>query len=290
MGRAQIVIENPILNSPYTEPARYFRFDDEGITDEVVEGRRRSSDFMPIPRARKRGGQQPFDTEWTRDRIEESKFINRVRERVGLWRQGGWQGVTPTTRVLLEHWTDPDRERPLFFCQVEALETAIYLTESAKRLGDAWIDNELRAFADDANPGIVRAAHKMATGTGKTVVMAMLIAWHTLNKAANPQDRRFGDAFLVVAPGITIRDRLRVLLPADPDNYYRQLDIVPPDRVADLGRAKIVIANFHAFQLREKVKAPKLTKELAGQRPGVLPRHPTRWCAGCAVSWVRSAA
>ncbi len=155
------------------------------------------------------------------------------------WRALGWPGVTPTTRSLLEYWTDPERERRLFFCQVEALETAIYLTEAAKKLGDAWIENELRTFAADANPGLFRMAHKMATGTGKTVVMAMLIAWHTLNKAANPQDGRFGDAFLIVAPGITIRDRLRVLLPSDPDNYYRQRDIVPPDRVGDLGRAKI---------------------------------------------------
>ncbi len=115
----------------------------------------------------------------------------------------------------------------------------------------------------------------MATGTGKTVVMAMLIAWQTLNKAANPQDRRFTDAFLVVAPGITIRDRLRVLLPKDPDNYYRQRDIVPADRVGDLGRAKIVITNFHAFQLREKVKAAEADQGvLAGQRPGVFTETP----------------
>ncbi len=123
-------------------------------------------------------------------------------------------------------------------------------------------------------PGLFRVAHKMATGTGKTVVMAMLVAWHTLNKATNPRDRRFSDAFLVVAPGITIRDRLRVLLPSDPDNYYRLRDIVPPDRVGDLGRAKIVITNFHGFQLRENVKAPKLTKEIAGQRPGVFTETP----------------
>jgi type III restriction enzyme len=103
-----------------------------------------------------------------------------------------------------------------------------------------------------------------------TSTLAMLIEWHTLNRASNPQDRRFSDAFLVVAPGITIRDRLRVLLPSDPDNYYRLRDIVPADRVADLGRAKIVITNIHAFQLREKVEAPKLTKEFAGQRPGVF--------------------
>jgi len=106
------------------------------------------------------------------------------------------------------------------------------------------------------------------------VVMAMLIAWHTLNKAANPKDARFSDAFLIVAPGITIRDRLQVLLPSDPESYYRQRDIVPPDRLCDLGWAKIVVTNFHAFQLREKVKAPKLTKLVAGQQPGVFTETP----------------
>jgi type III restriction enzyme len=273
MARPQIVIENPILNAPFAAPARHFRFDDDGITDEVVEGRRPSSYFMPIPKAKKKGGQLAFD-EWTGDRIEENRLINQIRERIGRWRELGWPGVTPTTRSLLEHWTNPERERPLFFCQVEALEAAIYLSEAARNLGDAWIENELRTFAEDANPGLYRVAHKMATGTGKTVVMAMLIAWHTLNKSANPQDRRFSDAFLIVAPGITIRDRLRVLLPSDPDNYYRQRDIVPPDRVADLGKARIVITNFHGLQLREKVKAPRLTKEIAGQRPGVFTETP----------------
>jgi type III restriction enzyme len=263
------VIENPILNSPFEEPSRHFRFDDDGITDEVVDGRRRSSYFMPIPKAKTKAGQLVFD-EWTGDRIEENRLINQVRERVAWWRSTGWQGVTPTTRALLEYWTSPERDRRLFFCQVEALETAIYLSEAARKNGDAWIENSLRTFAEDANPGLFRVAHKMATGTGKTVVMAMLIAWHTLNKVANPKDPRFSDAFLVVAPGITIRDRLRVLLPSDPQSYYRERDIVPPDRLGDLGRARIVITNFHGFQLREKIKAPKLTKLVAGQQPGVF--------------------
>ncbi|HYD08882.1 MAG TPA: DEAD/DEAH box helicase family protein, partial [Acidimicrobiales bacterium] len=273
MARAQVVIENPILNRPFAAPERHFRFDDEGITEEIVEGRRPSSYFMPIPKAKKKGGQFVFD-EWTGDRIEENKLINQIRDRVSRWRDMGWPGVTPTTRSLLEYWTDSNREKKLFFCQVEALETAIYITECAKKQGDPWIENDLRTFAEDANPGLFRMAQKMATGTGKTVVMAMLIAWHTLNKVAAPKDARFGDAFLIVAPGITIRDRLRVLLPADAENYYRQRDVVPADRMADLGRAKIVITNFHAFQLREKVKAPKLTKELAGQQPGVFTEAP----------------
>ena len=112
--------------------------------------------------------------------------------------------------------------------------------------------------------------------------MAMLIAWHTLNKLANPQDARFSDTFLIVTPGITIRDRLRVLLPNDRDNYYRQPDIVPARRAwNELGQAKILITNFHAFLLREKVAAGKLTKAILrrGRRRAPSPRRPTRWCA-----------
>jgi type III restriction enzyme len=117
----------------------------------------------------------------------------------------------------------------------------------------------------------------MATGTGKTVLMAMLIAWQTLNKAANPQDRRFSNAFLVVCPGITIRDRLRVLLPSDPGNYFQALDLVPADQMSQLGQARVVIANFHALKLREKISAPKLTKAALlpnGDHGGVFTETP----------------
>ena len=110
-----------------------------------------------------------------------------------------------------------------------------------------------------------RIALKMATGSGKTVVMAMLIAWQVLNKLANTQDARFSDTFLIVTPGITIRDRLRVLLPNDPHNYYRQLDVAPSDLLVDLGQANILITNFHAFGLRERVSAGKLTKTILAQ-------------------------
>ena len=257
----QVVIENPIINSPFDEPTRHFKFTDEGITNEVVEGRRTSSYFVPIAKPKKKGAKQlQFDTEWTQDRIEENKLVNDIRRRVALWRKGGYVGVTPTTARLIAYWTDPNREKKLFFCQNEALETAIYIAEVAKKYGDAWIENELREANDTSNPGLPRTAFKMATGSGKTVVMAMLIAWHTLNKRANRQDARFSDTFLIVTPGITIRDRLRVLLPNDPENYYRQRDIVPAQLQDHLGQAKIIITNFHAFQLREKVAASKITK------------------------------
>jgi type III restriction enzyme len=261
---SQVVIENPIINSPFDEPTRHFRFNDKGITDEEVAGRRVSSYFVPIARSRKKNGaaQEIFDTEWTQDRIEETKLVNDIRLRVAIWRKGGYVGVTPTTARLIAYWTDPSREKKLFFCQNEAVQTAIYITEVAKKYNDSWIENRIRAANDAHNPGLPRMAFKMATGAGKTVVMAMLIVWQTLNKHANPQDARFSDTFLIVTPGITIRDRLRVLLPNDPENYYRQRDIVSAQLREQLGQAKILITNFHAFQLREKVAASKITKSI----------------------------
>ncbi len=263
----QVVIENPVINSPFEEPKRHFLFSEEGITNEIVEARRVSSYFVPIAKPKKKGKQKQlsFETEWTEDRLKENKFINQVRGRVARWSQGRYLGITKTTARLLEYWQRPDREPKLFYCQIEALETVIYITEAAKNYGDAWIENELRSANELANPLLYRLACKMATGSGKTVVMAMLIAWHVLNKNANKQDRRFSDTFLIVTPGITIRDRLRVLLPSDPQNYYRQMDIVPPDLREQLGKSKIIITNFHAFKFRERNSASKLTKSILAE-------------------------
>lgn len=266
----RVVIENPVLNSPFKEPTRHFRFSEDGITNEIVETRRDSSYFIPIARPKKKSKQLSFDTEWTQDRIEENKFINQIRSRVSKWRQGGYQGVTKTTSQILKYWINPDRERKLFFCQIEALETMIYISEVAKKYGDTWIENQIRTSNEDANPLLFRIGLKMATGTGKTVVMAMLIAWQALNKFANPQDARFTDTFLIVTPGITIRDRLRVLLPNDLQNYYRQRDILASDQMMELGKAKILITNFHAFKPREKTSASKLSKSILN-RGGTSP-------------------
>lgn len=258
-----VVIENPILNSPFKEPDRHFRFSDDGITDEIVAGRRASAYFVPIPRPCSRSQQMALDHEVSKERLEEGRLVNDIRAQVSIWRTCGYRGVTSATRRLLEYWQRAERERRLFFCQIEALETAIYITEVAGRqTGDAWIGNRIREANDSSNPLLHRIAFKMATGSGKTVVMAMLIAWQSLNKLVNMQDSRFSDTFLIVTPGITIRDRLRVLLPNDPQNYYRALDVLPSDLMVELGKAKIVITNFHAFKLREKQSAGKLTKAI----------------------------
>ena len=274
----QVVIENPIINSPFEEPERHFQFTEDGITNEISDARRVSSYFIPVPKPKKKSKHQlTFTTEWKQDRIKENEFINHVRARVAGWRQGGYPGITRTTSRLLEYWQRSEREPRLFFCQIEALETLIYITEAAKKYGDSWIENELRKANEDANPLLYRIAFKMATGSGKTVVMAMLIAWHVLNKNAGKQDARFSDTFLIVTPGITIRDRLRVLLPNDPQNYYRKMDIVPPDLVNQLGKAKIIITNFHAFKLRERNRASRLTKNiLAGEEASPFTETPVQ--------------
>jgi len=269
---ALVTIDNPILNSPYREPTRHFRLDaDNQVTSTIDGGRRGSSYFLPIAAPKKRGTPGLFDE--VEEKKTDSGYVNRIRQLVQHWRGLGWPDITPVTRALLEHWHADDRFRPLFFCQQEALETFVFITEVAKltKYGHDWIDKHLREKAEEAGTDLFRVACKMATGSGKTVVMSMLIAWQVLNKCRYAHDNRFTDAFLIVAPGITVRDRLRVLLPSDPNNYYKELDIVPTEFRGDLGTAKIVVTNFHAFMLREKGDAGGLTKRvLTANTPGAF--------------------
>ncbi|MDQ2844637.1 MAG: DEAD/DEAH box helicase family protein [Acidobacteriota bacterium] len=275
---SQVVIENPIINSPFLEPSRHFRFDENNsITTEILPGRRPSSHVVPVaqPRARRNAAQQQLPGDFSQDLNEPNKLVNDIRLNVGRWRSGGYSGITATTRRLLDYWTDPARERRLFFCQIEALETAIYLAEAANKF-TPHLRNDLRDVNEASNPGLYREAFKMATGSGKTVVMAMLIAWHTLNKRANPQDARFSDSFLIVTPGITVKDRLEVLKPNNPANYYAERDIVPMWQRDQLEQARIVITNYHSFLPREKEKVTKTTKSIlaAGGQPTLFTESP----------------
>jgi type III restriction enzyme len=214
-------IDNPILNSPYEPPAAHFELGPDGPTGTVLEGRRPSESFIPVPRARKGREQGTLDFDPTGERREQNTLINDIRFEVERWRARGYPGATPITRKLVQHWSakPPEREEPAFFCQREAAETAIFLVEVAGRHG--YADYRTRIDPENAahNDGLPRVALKMATATGKTVVMAMLIAWHTANKVATPNDARFSKRFLVVTPGITIRERLRVLEPADGHSF-----------------------------------------------------------------------
>lgn len=254
-------IANPIINSPYDEPSLHYRFTDEGITDEVVEGRRISTYLRPVPQPRGRSKQ--LELNLFDEKPVENRNVNELRDQVTLWRSAGCPHASATSRRLLEYWRDPSRENRLFFCQIEAVETAIYLTEAAPNT-DAGrkIINRLKDDNLTYNEALPRIAFKMATGSGKTVVMAMLIAWQVLNKRATPNDLRFTDRFLLVTPGITIRDRLRVLMPNDEGSYYRQRDIVPADLVSQLHSARIVIANYHQFQRRTLIDVSGTTKKI----------------------------
>jgi type III restriction enzyme len=260
-------LENPILNSPYGAPERHFELGHEGPTGRILDGRRPSESFVPVPVTRKGRGksveQEALDFDVTGERREINSLINDIRRRVELWRGRRYPGVTPMTRKLLEHWAagPPEREDRMLFCQREAAETAIYLAEVAGRHGEPDFRTRLDEQNTVHNDGLPRVGLKMATGSGKTVVMAMLIAWQTINKVASPRDSRFAKRFLVITPGITIRDRLRVVDPSDPGNYYKVRDVVPADLWQHLLQAEITIVNRHVFE-------PKTAKELQGVASG----------------------
>jgi type III restriction enzyme len=252
-------LANPILNGPYTQPDRHYLIGPQGPTGEIRDGRRPSESFIPIAvttkgsKGKDGSEQVEIDFDVTGERRQKNELINQIRADVDKWRMGGhYGGVTPITRKLLQHWADPDRQNRVIFAQREAAETAIFLTEVAGR-HHGYADWRTRLEPENAahNAGLPRAALKMATGAGKTVVMAMLIAWQTLNKVQSPRDSRFTNRFLVVTPGVTIRDRLRVLLPEDPENYYALRDLIPSDLKGGLEHARIVITNYHAFQLKD---------------------------------------
>jgi type III restriction enzyme len=265
--------EKPILNSPYEYPKRHWELDSSGQpTQQIIESRRLAEFITPIPKPKKRKGtaeqhQLVFDEgkglSTQAQQYDHTAIINAVRRAVDKWRTipnpANWQ-VTPETARLLQHWRHHkfSNLRP-FFCQVEAVETVIWLTEvapNAGKEGKSFLEHLVNAN-NDANPELLRLALKLATGAGKTTVMAMLIAWQTINAVRRPNSKKFTRGFLVVAPGLTIKDRLRVLQPHDPDSYYQSRELVPNDMLSDLDRAKIVITNYHAFKLREKVDISK---------------------------------
>ncbi|MEM9625352.1 MAG: DEAD/DEAH box helicase family protein [Pseudomonadota bacterium] len=270
--------EAPILNSPYAYPAQHWHLNDDGQpTDIKLPERRPSKLITPVPKSRKRrgkGGQTELGLDSTEGLSDETQeyaaepIVNDIRRQVDEWRKlpspDQW-GVTPQTARLLQHWRSYGFQgiRP-FFCQVEAVETAIWLAEVAPRSSARGkpIWQHLDAANKASNPDLFRIALKLATGAGKTTVMAMLIAWQTVNSVRQPDSKRYSKGFLIVAPGITIKDRLRVLLPNDPESYYRERELVPPDMLNDIASAKIVITNYHAFKRREQFEGASGTRRL----------------------------
>ncbi len=276
--------DQPILNSPYEYPKNHWELDESGQpTLQVINSRRRAEFITPIPKPKKRKGAASqadllFDEGKglsTEDQqYDHTAVINAVREEVDKWRRlpnpNQWR-VTPETARLLQHWRHHEFAgiRP-FFCQVEAVETAIWLTEVAPQVGKGGkrFLEHLTNANNEANPELMRLALKLATGAGKTTVMAMLIAWQTINAVRKPNSKKFTRGFLIVAPGITIRDRLRVLMPNDPDSYYKSRELVPGDMLEELNKAKIVITNYHAFKLRERLELSKGGRLLLQGRDG----------------------
>ena len=278
--------DHPILNSPYEYPRRHWELDETGQpTQQIIESRRPAAFITPIPKPKKHkkaAAQEEliFDEgkglSTKAQQYETTSMINEVRQYVGAWRSlpspNQWQ-VTPETARLLQHWRQHSFSsiRP-FFCQVEAVETAIWLTEVAPltKNGKRLLDY-LAAANRDANPELMRLALKLATGAGKTTCMAMLIAWQTVNAVRHPASKTFTRGFLVCAPGLTIKDRLRVLQPNDPDSYYKDRELVPGDMLDEVNRAKIVVTNYHAFKLRERIELSKGGRQLLQGRTGDEP-------------------
>ncbi|HEX7448052.1 MAG TPA: DEAD/DEAH box helicase family protein [Pirellulales bacterium] len=276
--------ERPIINSPYVCPQRHWELDAHGQpTQQILESRRRAEFITPIPKPKKR--KTPNQQEMVFDeglglstaeqQYDPTPIINEIRQHIAQWRAwpnaNNWQ-VTPETARLLQRWRHHafNDVRP-FFCQIEAVETAIWLTEVAplSKTGKRFLEH-LTAANEEANPALLRLALKLATGAGKTTVMAMLIAWQTVNAVRRPNSNKFTRGFLVVSPGLTIRDRLRVLKPNDPDSYYQSRELVPADMLGYLERAKIVITNYHAFKLRERMELSKGGRSLLQGRGGPL--------------------
>lgn len=238
-----MAIDHLIINSPYEEPKSYWKSVRETRSHVLAYGRRPAGYVVATPQSK------AFDDPGI---FVEIPLVNAIRPRVKAWGKAGYPGVTGITKRLLEHWYNPEeRENTrFFFCQLETIETLIWLAEApaSERVGiDIPSDGGL----------FKRLCSKMATGSGKTIVMAMLIAWHTLNKVTYPQDKRFAKHFLVIAPGLTVRSRLRVLLPAEDDSYYKEFNIVPSGLTEKLNQAKVLVRNWHVLNWETDEKLAK---------------------------------
>ena len=246
-------VERPILCNPYEEPNAHWVYDTE--TGETIRqpGRRDAGYWYKTERTGS-GQLQIFrEEEW-----DDLPLVNRLRDDVRRWRESNYRNATNVTRELLNHWTREDKERRLFFCQLEAVETIIWLAEirrAGKRTGfnPQFTDENLNELVDAPEmtdlPELIRYGCKMATGSGKTVVMAMLIAWAFCNRGKVPSDDRFPKAALVVCPNLTIKERLQVLRPESSDNYYDAFELMPTKLRPLLNSGKVLVTNWHQFAL-----------------------------------------
>lgn len=246
-------IDKLIINSPYAVPEKYWEYIRDTREFLLKDGRRPAGYVVASESSKS------FDDPGV---FVEIALVNTMRPRIEKWREADYPGVTGITKRLLKHWQDPEerKDRRFFFCQMEAIETLIWLTEApeAEKTGIV-IPSDGGEFS--------RWCSKMATGTGKTIIMAMLIAWQVLNKVANSKDTRFSKNVLVVAPGLTVRSRLSVLEPAGDGNYYEEFNIVPSSLMETLRQGKVKIINWHmlAWDSEERL-AKKKTVDKRGAK------------------------
>lgn len=256
---AQInAVESPIINLPYEEPGHHWHIQ-EGKQPDKRSGRRPASYFFRVPERAARGKGKRAQDELFGEEAKGEEYLldlaNLLRQRVKEWRERGYPGSTKVTKELLDLWWAPDRAQRLFYAQLEAAETVIFLVE-----GPTDLKQGIQVPLDEPGPGarekgcqaFLRYAPKMATGSGKTTVMGMLAAWSILNKLANPQAAEYSDTVLILCPNITIRDRLQELRPEkDELSLYRTRELVPAHRMTELRRGEVFITNWHNLERRE---------------------------------------
>jgi type III restriction enzyme len=239
-------VPEPILNSPFEEPKLHWLIR-EGEPPQKIEGRRRAGYYYRDPRA-------PVGTDEhaARGELRELILVNLVRQRMAEWRSSGRPGITRTTRELIEYWTRDGRRSSMFFAQLEAAETIIFLNEARADFLqgiDIPVDEPGDERKADGFSAFRRLCCKMATGSGKTTVMALLAAWSILNKVNDRSDGRFSDMVLAVCPNVTIRNRLQEIDPRNGEaSIYRTRDLVPERLMPDLSQGRVIITNWHVFE------------------------------------------
>lgn len=251
-------VANPIINSPYEEPKQHWHIE-EGKQPRKENGRRPASYFLRVPEGAARGRRTADQAQMFDEDLKGNEYLldlaNLLRQRVQEWRNREYQGATKVTRELIDLWRASDHAQPLFYAQLEAAETAIFLVEGPPDLlqGVSVPTDEPGPAAKEAGyKTFQRYALKMATGSGKTTVMGMLAAWSILNKVNDPQNAAYSDTVLIVCPNVTIRDRLQELNPeGDELSLYRTRDLVPVHRMTELRRGEVFVTNWHNLDRRE---------------------------------------
>ena len=251
-----------IISSPYYEPTKHWDYSQIHDRPVLADGRRPSGFFLPATKSRGRPTKLPISNTVPNSVshfsssdhfvFKELKPVNDIRNKIKKWRADNYPGITSTTRDLLRHWNnEKSRSNRLFFCQLEAIETMIWLTETTDGV------RERNKLPMDGGP-FTRLCSKMATGTGKTLVMAMLISWQILNSAVNPTDKRFSKNILIIAPNITVRSRLSVLK-LSKFSIYTKFNLLPKSYYRHLYDGSVVIHNWHVLE-RKNISKHRVVK------------------------------